>query len=264
VGEQEIVVKDHSESGALVVGGGSGIGLATARALLEAGVPRLVVAGRDAARLDAAVASLRADAGGAEVSGVRMDAADADQAQGAVAEAEQRLGGIDVLVSSVAGAVVPQLLHDSPVSEVEAVLHGQLLPPLLLTRLVLPGMYERGGGSVVLIASDAAKVATPGETVIGAAMAGIVMFARATALEAKRRGVRVNALTPSLVAGTPTTDRVTAEGFSAKLFAAAARQAHLGVAEPEDVAALAVYLAGPAARRLTGQAISVNGGISAA
>lgn len=178
-----------------------------------------------------------------------------------VAEAEQRLGGIDVLVSSVAAAVVPQLLHGGPVGEIEAVLHDQLLPPLLLTRLVLPGMYERGGGSVVLIASDAAKVAAPGETVIGAAMAaGIAMFARTAALESKRRGVRVNALTPSLVTGTPTTDHVTAEGFSAKLFAAAARQAHLGVAEPEDVAALAVYLAGPAARRVIGQVINVDEG----
>lgn len=259
-----MTVKDHTESSALIVGGSSGIGLATAKALLSAGVPRLVIAGRDSGRLDAAVADLRGHAGPADVSAVVMDAADASQTRDAVTEVEQRLGGIDVLVSSVAGSVIPQLLHDSPVDDVEAVLRGQLMPPLLVSRLVLPGMYERGGGSVILISSDAAKVATPGETLIGAAMAGIVMFARATALEAKRHGVRVNAITPSLVAGTPTTDRVTADGFSAKLFAGAARQAHLGVAEPEDIAALAVFLAGPASRRITGQAISVNGGISAA
>jgi NAD(P)-dependent dehydrogenase (short-subunit alcohol dehydrogenase family) len=95
-------------------------------------------------------------------------------------------------------------------------------------------------------------------------MAAIVMFSRTAAIEAKRNGVRVNAVTPSLVAGTPTAERVLADGFSKKLFESAAKQAHLGVAEPDDLAALIVFLGGPASARLTGQAISVNGGISAA
>ena len=83
-------------------------------------------------------------------------------------------------------------------------------------------------------------------------------------MEAKRDGIRVNALTPSLIAGTPTSERVMKEGFSQKLFSKAAAMASLGVAEPDDLAGLIVFLASPAAARLTGQAISVNGGISAA
>jgi len=135
---------------------------------------------------------------------------------------------------------------------------------MLLTRAVLPLMQAQGGGSIVNIASDAAKVATPGESVIGAAMAAIVMFSRVAAIEGKRNGIRVNAVTPSLIANTPTAERVLEDGFSRGLFEKAASMAHLGVAEPEDLASLIVFLGGPAAARLTGQAISVNGGISAA
>ena len=81
-----------------------------------------------------------------------------------------------------------------------------------LTRAVLPIMVEQSGGSIVNIASDAAKVATPGESVLGAAMAAIVMFSRVTAIEAKRDGIRVNVITPSLIAGTPTAEAVLQDG----------------------------------------------------
>ena len=124
-------------------------------------------------------------------------------------------------------------------------------------------MRERHGGVIVNIASDAAKVPTPGETVLGAAMAAIVMFTRTLAMEAKRDGIRVNAVTPSLVTRSGSHDRVMAEPFSAKLFAKASRLASLGVAEPADLAALIVFLCSPAARRITAQVISPNGGISA-
>jgi NAD(P)-dependent dehydrogenase (short-subunit alcohol dehydrogenase family) len=113
------------------------------------------------------------------------------------------------------------------------------------------------------MASDAGKTATPGETIIGAGKAAIIMFTRTVAIEEKRYGIRANVLTPSLVHGTASTERITTEGFSAKLFAAAARQATLGVPTADDVAALAVFLCSAAAAKLTGQAISVNGGISA-
>lgn len=259
-----MILRDHPDSTVLIVGGSSGIGLRTAHTMASAGAPRIALAGRDPVRLHAAVTALRGSHPGAHVVGVAFDASDATAVAAGVEEVEDRLGGIDVLVSSVAGSASPQLLHDIAPAEIVAILHGQLLPPLLITRQVLPGMYQRGGGSVVLIASDAAKVATPGETVLGGAMAAIVMFARAAALEAKRHSVRVNVVTPSLVTGTPTTERLTASGFSARLFAAAEKQAHLGVPDPTDVAELVAFLAGPAARRITGQAISVNGGISAA
>lgn len=257
-----MIVKKYAESGALVVGGSSGIDLQAARRLAEAGVPRIALAGRDQQRLDAATETVR-NHGAVDVIGVAFDAADPTAAAAGIQEVERHLRGIDVLVCSVASNARPDLLHDIAPEAIADTVHGQLLPPLVTTRLVAPAMYDRGGGSIVLIASDAAKVATPGESVIGGAMAAIVMFARTVALEAKRHGVRVNVVTPSLVSGTPTTERLTSSGFSARLFAAAEKQAHLGVVEPDDVAELVGFLAGPGARRITGQTVSVNGGISA-
>ncbi|GAA4642656.1 SDR family NAD(P)-dependent oxidoreductase [Gordonia humi] len=259
-----MTAKRCDESSAVIVGGSTGVGVQTAIQLAEAGVPRMTLIARSPDRLAAVADQVRDSAGRVTVHTVSADAADLPQITAAIAEAESEMHGIDVLVNSVAGSGVPDLLHELDPASFAQTLRGQLLAPLITSRLVLPGMYARESGSIINIASDAAKVATPGETVLGAGMAGIVMFTRALALEAKRSGVRVNAITPSLIQGTPTTERITREGFSAKLFAGAARQAHLGVVEPADIAALVVFLAGPAAAKLTGQAISVNGGISAA
>jgi NAD(P)-dependent dehydrogenase (short-subunit alcohol dehydrogenase family) len=219
---------------------------------------------RDEVRGKAARSRLLAQQPNAQVEFLSADADDFHQVAEAVEAIHGRLGGIDVAVSSVASSYRPELLHNTPIEEMSSILTHQALPPMYLTRAVLPFMRVQGGGSIINVASDAAKVATPGESVLGAAMAAIVMFSRTAAIEGKRDGIRVNAVTPSLVAGTITAERVLADGFSRKLFESAAKQAHLGVAEPEDLAALIVFLGGPRAARLTGQAISVNGGISAA
>lgn len=125
-------------------------------------------------------------------------------------------------------------------------------------------MQAQGGGEPANVASDARKVPATSESSHGAAMAAIIMFSRVTAIEAKRNGIRVNVVTPSLIAGTRAAHRVMRDGFSRKLFEKAAANAHLGVAEPDDLTSLIVLLGGPGAAWLTGQAISVNGGVSAA
>jgi NAD(P)-dependent dehydrogenase (short-subunit alcohol dehydrogenase family) len=246
---------------ALIVGGTSGIGLETARQLVAAGAGHVVVAGRDPERGARALARLGDPP---TVSLLIGDAGTPEGAQALVDGAVERLGAIDLLVCSTAPAVLPELFHRTPADTIAASLAQLALPPMLLAAAVLPHMRARRSGVIVNVASDAGKSATPGEAVIGAGMAAIIMFSRTIAMEAKRDGVRVNVLTPSLVAGTETSDRILAGGFSQKLFEKAATMASLGVAEAADVAATIVFLASPAARRLTGQAISVNGGISAA
>lgn len=253
-----------ADSRVLIVGGSSGVGLATAVEFARAGAPAIVLVGRNAQRGAQACEAVRRVASGVQVEFVAADANDVAQAGHAVSRTLELLGRIDVLVNSTVGPFTPRLLHETPVEDIPAIVSAQMLAPLVMSRLVLPGMRAQHGGLIVNIASDAGKLATPGESVIGAAMAGIIMFGRALAMEAKRDGVRVNTLTPSLIEGTLTYDRVTQDGFSAKLFAKAAKMAQLGLTQPEDLAHLIVFLARPEAARITGQTISPNGGISAA
>lgn len=258
------LVRPYEELAVLIAGGTSGVGLASARGFLGAGVRRVALLARTEERGQRCRAELLEEFPGVQVEFLATDACDVDQVRSAVDRSHELLGGFDVVVSSVTSGYRPELLHRTDPVDVQGILLSMALPPMLLTRAALPHLRAQGGGSIVNIASDAGKVATPGESVLGAAMAGIVMFSRVAAMEAKRDGIRVNALTPSLIVGTETADNVLRDGFSKKLFEKAATQAHLGVAEAEDLAALVVFLGGPASARLTGQAISVNGGISAA
>jgi 2-hydroxycyclohexanecarboxyl-CoA dehydrogenase len=258
------VVRSYPQSAVVIAGGSSGVGLASAIGFIDAGVTRIALLSRSEERGLAARDLVRAHSPGATVEFVAVDANDVMQVSDAIARAHELLGSIDVMVSSIASTYRPELLFRIPPDEIAMILARQALPPMYLTRAVMPFMQQQDGGSIINIASDAAKVATPGESVLGAAMAAIVMFSRTAAIEGKRNGIRVNAVTPSLIAGTPTADRVLEDGFSKALFEKAARMAHLGVADPQDLAALVVFLGGPASARLTGQAISVNGGISAA
>jgi 2-hydroxycyclohexanecarboxyl-CoA dehydrogenase len=262
--DRPITVRTLRESGVAITGGTSGVGLAAARQLADAGVRRLVLMGRNEERGLAARQTVLAGCPDAQVEFVAVDAADPQSATRALSEARALIGSVDVLVNSTNSSFLPALLHDTPIEQISSMLTQQALPPLHMTRAVLPSMRAQRGGCIINIASDAAKVATPGETILGGAMAAIVMFSRAAAMEAKRDGVRVNVLTPSLIPETPSGERVLEGGFSAKLFAKALAVAHLGATDADDLAALIVYLASPAAARLTGQAISVNGGISAA
>ena len=255
--------KAISECGVVILGGTAGVGLETAAQFAAQGA-RVVLLGRNAQRGASACEAVRGRVRNADVGFVQVDATDTADAVRAEQSARARLGAIDVLVCTTGPSQPPRLLSDIPIENVKLRLEEVVLPPLHMMHAVLPGMRQRKSGAIINVASDAAKVATPGETLIGAAMAAIVMFSRAAALEVKREGIRINLLTPSLIAGTPGAALIAADPFAAKMFEKAAGMAHLGVAEAEDLAAMVLYLAGPAARRITGQAISINGGISVA
>lgn len=255
--------KPLEQCAVVITGGTSGVGLAAANAFAAAGVTRLVLIGRNAERGAAAADHVLEAYPKVAVHFLAADANDPAAAVEAIDEARGLLDGLDVLVNSTTADYCPALLRDVPIEDIAAALTQQALAPMHMSRAALPVMSAQNFGVILNIASDAAKVPTPGETVIGAAMAAIVMFSRTLAMEAKRNGVRVNAITPSLVTDTETSRRVMTDGFSKKLFERVAELAHLGLTAPEDLAALIVFLAGPGAARITGQAISVNGGISA-
>lgn len=253
-----------AEATAVIVGGTSGVGLAAAHKFGAAGVPRIVLVGRNEGRGEAAAADVRRSSPATDVRFLSADTNRVDDAARIIATTLDWFGSVEILLNSTVGMAAPTLLKDTPLGELQSILVDQAMGPLLMSRAVLPAMVAARRGVILNIASDAAKLATPGESVIGAAMAAIVMFTRTLAMEAKRDGIRVNALTPSLIAGTQTHQRMQQNPFAAKLFEKAGKMASLGVAEADDLADLAVFLASPAAKRITGQAISANGGISAA
>jgi 2-hydroxycyclohexanecarboxyl-CoA dehydrogenase len=257
-----MAAKQLSECGVMVLGGTAGVGLETACQFAEQGA-RVAVLGRNPHRGLEATETIQ-ERTGATAHFVPVDASDPANAVRAEAESRELLGTVDVLVSTTGPSEPPRLLHTMPIEDIRPRIEEVALPPLHMMHAVLPAMREQGGGAIVVVASDAAKVATPGETAIGAAMGAIVMYSKAAALEVKREGVRINLLTPSLIANTPGAALIDGEPFSARMFEKAANLAHLGVVEPADLAAMAVFLAGPTGARITGQAISINGGISIA
>jgi 2-hydroxycyclohexanecarboxyl-CoA dehydrogenase len=253
--------KALSDCGVIVLGGTAGVGFEAAARFAEAGA-RVAIIGRHLERGAIACARLRERASGGLVQFIRADASLPEDAVRAAEQARSLLGSIDVLMCTTGPSEPPRLLHNIRIEDIRVRLNEIILPPLHMMQAMLPVMRVQKGGSIITVASDAAKVATPGETLIGAAMAAIVMFSRTAALEAKRDGIRINLLTPSLIADTPGASLIAADPFAGKMFEKAATLAHLGVADATDLAEVALFLAGPQSRRITGQAISVNGGIS--
>lgn len=246
---------------AIISGGTSGVGLATARRLAHAGVTRILLVGRDPQRGARAVELVAAD--GADALFHSADLTVPRDAQAAVAAAVERWGRVDILVNSTNGIGRPTLLFRMDAGDILPAITSQIAGPMHMTHAVRAVMAEQQSGAIVNIASDAAKSPTPGEAAIGAAMAAIVMFSRTAAMELKRNGIRVNVVTPSLITGTGGYDRIQSDEFSAKLFSKAIPAAQLGLVDADDMAELIVFLCSPRSGKLTGQAISLNGGISA-
>jgi NAD(P)-dependent dehydrogenase (short-subunit alcohol dehydrogenase family) len=248
---------------AVVTGGTAGIGRACTEALLAAGASAVLINGRDHQRAEGARAEIQSRFPAARVAISIGDVAQPRAACAVMADAMKAFGRIDVLVNSSGGNDLPKLLHETTPEEIPGILERCLFGQILSSRAALPHMREAKRGAIINVASDAAKIPTPGESVIGAAMAGIVMFTRGLAVEAKRDGIRANVLTPSMTSGTEHYERVMADPFAGKMFGKAAKLAALGVVSKEELAGLVVFLASPGASKITGQAISMTGGISA-
>jgi 2-hydroxycyclohexanecarboxyl-CoA dehydrogenase len=258
-----MIVRDFGECAALVTGSSGGIGLEIAAQLAEAGVAHVMINGRRADRGRAAVDLIKARAPTCNVDFVVADPTEQKQAKALVAEAVARFGSLDILVNSIPGHLSPRPFHEVPDDAIDPLVSAHLSSVLYICLAAMPHLIGREGGVILNMSSDAAKIATPGEAVMGACKAAVVMFSRTLALEGARHGIRVHSLTPSVVKDTAAYDRIMASEFSRKLFEKAERRARLGVVTPRDIAPLAVFLASPAAAKITGQTISINGGISA-
>lgn len=242
----------------MVTGGAGGIGTGICRAAAHAGAKVAVCdLDRDAAELTRA--KLAAD--GLATTPVKLDVSDPASVAFGIGEIEAALGPVDVLVNN-AGIDIISLFVDSDPDDWDRLIAVNLKGPLHCCRAVLDSMTERGAGRIINIASDAGRVGSSGEAVYSATKGGVIAFTKTLAREVARSGITVNCVCPG-----PTDTKLLAqvEEFDPKLHGALARAIPLKrLGQPEDIAGLVVFLAGDSASFITGQTISVSGGLTMA
>ena len=181
-------------------------------------------------------------------------------------EAEKALGGkpIDVLVNN-AGWDRFQNFTDTKPEEWDALIDINLRGPLNMHHIVVPGMLQRGNGRIVNISSDAARVGSSGEAVYSACKGGIIAFSKTLAREVARKGITVNVVCPGPT-DTPILRGFLGEGESGqKVYDALVRAIPMKrVGQPDDIPGIVAFLASDEAGFITGQVISVSGGLTMA
>jgi len=211
----------------------------------------------------AAAVAAEVTAAGGRALGVAADVADPSAVQAAAGAVTDGLGPIDVLVNN-AGWERLSLFVDSEANLWERLIAVNLKGVLHVTRAVLPGMIERGRGRIVSISSDAARVGSTGESVYAACKAGVIGFSKTLAREVARHGITVNVVCPGPTDTTLLAEVMTGER-GAKILAAMERAIPLRrLGRPEDVAGAVAYLASDEAGYVTGQVLSVSGGLTMA
>lgn len=234
----------------LLTGATKGIGLAMSHAFADAGA-QLVLASNEPEECHALAATLP------EAIGVPTDVTDRAQLGRLVEAAETRFGGIDVLVcnAGVPGPFGP--MADVTDAEREAMFRVNLEHPYHLANLVAPKLAARGGGSIVLTASIGGMRGNRGVGTYGMTKAALIQLARNLAVEWGPQGVRANAVAPGVIATSWAKNILSNPEAAAKRLGMTPLRR---IGEPWEVAAAALFLAGPGAGFITGQVLAIDGG----
>jgi len=241
---------DFAGKVAVVTGGSGGIGEAISR-LLAANGARVGVNGRN----EAVVAEIR-DQGG-EAIGAAADVTDFSAVEGIRERVEGEFGPTDVLLAFAGGGIArPGPTAGISEEDWRSSVDGNLTATFLTIRSFLPGMIERGGGSIITMASSAARFPTDAPAPYAAAKAGVIMLTRQLANEVGEHGVRVNCLAPHTIL-TERVRRLMPEDRQRQI-AAEIPLGRLGT--PEDVGLAALFLASNASSWITGVTLDVSGG----
>jgi 2-hydroxycyclohexanecarboxyl-CoA dehydrogenase len=240
---------------AVVTGAASGIGRATARALAAAGA-RVFVADVDRDGGEQTCGAVRHAGGEAEF--VPLAVTD-DDSIAALAEAVLGRGAAPDVVVNAAGWDRVEPFLDNSVEFMERVVRLNLLGTVKVAKTFLPAMIEAERGAVVNVASDAGRVGSSGETVYAGAKGGIIAFSKSLAREMAPHGIRVNCVCPG------PTDTPLFRSLPEKLQAALTRAIPFRrIARPEEVADAILFFASPRSGFITGQVLSVSGGLTMA
>jgi 2-hydroxycyclohexanecarboxyl-CoA dehydrogenase len=238
---------------AVVTGAASGIGRATAHALCAEGA-RVVVADIDREGGEKTVSALREHEGTADF--LHVDMTDAPTIAAFAEAVGRRYGAVDVLVNGAGwGRTAP--FWEGSADFWQKLLALNLVGPMTLAKALLPPMLERKQGRIVNIASDAGRVGSLGETVYSAAKGGLIAFTKSLARETARHGINVNCVCPGptdtpLLAAVP-------EGHL-EAFKKAIPLRRFG--KPAEIADAVAFFAGPRSTYITGQVLSVSGGLT--
>lgn len=253
--------QDSKARVALVTGGGRGIGREICLGLARAG-QRVAVADLRVPEATETATTINVEGGTAIA--VEMDVADADAVAQGLLTVVDELGPVEVLVNCAGWDVLtPFVATDEDFWD--RVIEINYKGPLRTTHGCLPAMIEAGFGRIVNIGSDAGRVGSSGEAVYAGAKGGVIAFTKTIAREVARRGITANVVCPGPT-DTPLLEEIAAAtDTSDKIIGAMARAVPMKrIGQPHEVAAAVVFLCSEEAGYITGQTLSVSGGLTMA
>lgn len=247
---------------ALITGGTAGVGFQAARLLAQGGAT-VIVNGRSEESAQKALGELGKIS--PETSFLAGDASDYDSIKGVAGQVLDKHGRLDILFSAGASSKPgPMPFEEMSRQDLIDGICTRIFPRMFPIHACIPALRESEAASVVMLTTDAARHATPGETTVGASGAAVMMLTKSLAKEFTRWGCRVNSVAMTITSGTPSWDRIFgSESFQNRLFTKAVSKFPFGrPPNAEEVARMAVFLASDQALQITGQTVSVNGGLS--
>jgi len=253
--------EDSATRVAIVTGAASGIGRATARALAAEGLA-VLVADLDAEGAERVVADIAAAGGTAAAQ--RADVEQEESVRAMVDAAVSRFGGLDVLHNNAAASAPEIMGRDLDLAEMDVDVWDRTLAinlrgPMLGCKYAIPRMLERGGGVIINTSSASGLVGDLSRAAYGASKAGLDSLTRYVATQYGKRGIRCNAIAPGVIHTPALAQNVPAEQLA--VFERSHLTPRLG--QPEDIAAAVVFLASDGGAFITGQTLSVDGGLLA-
>jgi NAD(P)-dependent dehydrogenase (short-subunit alcohol dehydrogenase family) len=243
---------------AIVVGAANGIGRATALAFAAAGA-RVACADVEDGGAKSTVAEI--EKAGAQALAVHLDVTEGASCQAAVAATVQRFGGLDVLLYGAADSDNTGTVLEMDEAAWNRVIRVNLTGAFLMVKAAIPAMIARGGGSIILIASQLGRVGSPGRPAYCATKGALIQLAKVLATDHAAQGIRANTLSPGAIETRRMLKRYKDMDEARRVMGPKHLLGRLG--RPDEIARAAVYLASDASAFMTGSDLLIDGGYTA-